>query len=305
LSFLTITENEWNPIRKTGKRLKSTSRVETTMKKISEYLPLITVCTVLIGFLNIYNYYKYFGIEIFNYLDASEIIFSFSSLIFSIILVVPTLLISIIIGAINIEASKRQDREFTTLKIDEDQFTLMDVILLIAKWGYENYLLIPVLVFFPIYIYDLITNKEAQSKMTEGMSLAYGAASLMFIYKVFKVIIFDPLNKSLLSDRVKQKFPTFDTIRFLRNSFLLIGFIMFLFIRNYIRYKNLKNGYSKFEVSLLNNTDNIVVATNDSLYFIGATRGYYIFNNIRSGTNLIIDASDIRTANIKEVREGI
>ena len=47
------------------------------MKKIVDYLPLLSICLMYFGFCNLYYYYKEFKIDIYNYISVPEIILSF------------------------------------------------------------------------------------------------------------------------------------------------------------------------------------------------------------------------------------
>jgi len=47
------------------------------MKKIVEYVPIITVCLIYFGFCNLHYYYKEFHIDIYQYISNTEILLSF------------------------------------------------------------------------------------------------------------------------------------------------------------------------------------------------------------------------------------
>lgn len=47
------------------------------MKKIVEYVPIITVCLIYFGFCNLHYYYKEFNIDIYHYISNTEILLSF------------------------------------------------------------------------------------------------------------------------------------------------------------------------------------------------------------------------------------
>jgi hypothetical protein len=47
------------------------------MKKIIEYVPIITVCLIYFGFCNLHYYYKEFNIDIYHYISNTEILLSF------------------------------------------------------------------------------------------------------------------------------------------------------------------------------------------------------------------------------------
>jgi len=47
---------------------------------LGDQLPKYSIVFIVFGYFNTYNYYNFFSIPIYNYLDVSEIIFSFSSI---------------------------------------------------------------------------------------------------------------------------------------------------------------------------------------------------------------------------------
>lgn len=58
---------------------------EKTVGGIAEHIPLVTIVVLISGYFNIHSYYPSFGISIYNYLDPSEIVFSFSSIAFELL----------------------------------------------------------------------------------------------------------------------------------------------------------------------------------------------------------------------------
>lgn len=47
------------------------------MKKVVEILPLLTICFLYFGFINLYYYYQVFNIEIYSYISPTDILVSF------------------------------------------------------------------------------------------------------------------------------------------------------------------------------------------------------------------------------------
>lgn len=47
------------------------------MKRIIEYVPIITVCLIYFGFCNLHYYYKEFNIDVYHYVSNTEILLSF------------------------------------------------------------------------------------------------------------------------------------------------------------------------------------------------------------------------------------
>jgi hypothetical protein len=57
--------------------LSKRSKEPNFMKKIVDYLPLLTICLIYFGFTNLHYYYQEFKIDIYNYITNSEILLSF------------------------------------------------------------------------------------------------------------------------------------------------------------------------------------------------------------------------------------
>jgi hypothetical protein len=53
--------------------------------RLVEIIPLGTIILITLGYFNLYSYYSFFGIDITSYLDPSEIIFAFSSVLIRLI----------------------------------------------------------------------------------------------------------------------------------------------------------------------------------------------------------------------------
>lgn len=58
--------------------------------RITEFIPTITLVIIVLAFFNLYSFYSFYGIDISSYIDATEIIFSFSSLFYSVFLLTAT-----------------------------------------------------------------------------------------------------------------------------------------------------------------------------------------------------------------------
>jgi hypothetical protein len=72
------------------------------MKKIIEYLPLLTVCGLYFGFCNLHYYYSDFKINIYSFVTSAEILFS---VLPSIVLLASSILILLVQTLVN----KRKD----------------------------------------------------------------------------------------------------------------------------------------------------------------------------------------------------
>lgn len=68
------------------------------MKKIVEYVPIITVCLIYFGFCNLHYYYKEFNVDIYHYISNTEILLSFLP---TIVLLASTLYVFAYSGLIN------------------------------------------------------------------------------------------------------------------------------------------------------------------------------------------------------------
>jgi hypothetical protein len=62
-------------------------------KEVVGYIPVFTLLAIIMGTINVYSYYANFRIDILPYLSPTEILFSFASIMFELIIVVGMLLI--------------------------------------------------------------------------------------------------------------------------------------------------------------------------------------------------------------------
>jgi len=68
------------------------------MKKIIEYLPLLSICLIYFGFCSLHSYYKSFNVDIYAYITTSEIIMAFFPAIVFFTSIISTSLIQAFIG---------------------------------------------------------------------------------------------------------------------------------------------------------------------------------------------------------------
>ncbi|MBE9599975.1 hypothetical protein [Pedobacter sp. MC2016-24] len=68
------------------------------MKKIIEYLPLLSICLIYFGFCNLYAYYKEFSVDIYVYITTTEIIMAFFPTIVFVSSILSTTLIQEFVG---------------------------------------------------------------------------------------------------------------------------------------------------------------------------------------------------------------
>jgi len=78
---------------------------------LSKYLPIITVLAIGIGYVNLHTTYYPFGINIYPYLEASEILLSFASLILELVSIFILTVVYSYVLITNIGNHERQENE--------------------------------------------------------------------------------------------------------------------------------------------------------------------------------------------------
>ncbi len=92
------------------------------MKKIIDYLPLLSVCLIYFGFCNLHAYYKEFNIDIYVYITTTEIIMAFFPTIVFVSGIVSTSLIQEFVGKQNVTYVKDVEVEIEATRSKTSKF---------------------------------------------------------------------------------------------------------------------------------------------------------------------------------------
>jgi len=263
--------------------------------------PIITILLVFFGFLNLYFYYKPFGVNIYSYLNSSEIIFSFLpdiqttlawiglvTISFLILIPVFTLARPLEITFSNKESKENEEEEGLQEKGSRLSYYMNNLL-------WKNF--------------KHLTWKERGKviwKIISNGNMIWLFILLLFTYySDFKPCEEPDIFYSLFSIWVISIIMLVLKL-FRYNEFIAIGLAYFLFLISFMVYLGIKNECKsqivkkgKTNIDLSFSYNNEIVKTDTSLFYIGATQNYiFLFDTIRQETNLF-KKSDISHIKIK------
>lgn len=245
------------------------------MKRIIEYVPIITVCLIYFGFCNLHYYYKEFNIDIYNYVSNSEILLSFLP---SIVLSASTFYIFIYNKIVNHSNNEEQievgvEEEEVKLKWEKIFWTIISSLAfqLLFLLIFENLVRLILIKYFGFKDYDL-------------QILILLRAIIFFILIYFSSELF----KSQES---------------INNNLLLISVFLVIYIGTQIgSYRKLdaekiKRGISNKQISFQYNKKD--VATSMQNIYIGQTQSNLFLYNIKSKSTLVYKIENIDSLVVK------
>ena len=239
-----------------------------SLRRFIETLPLITLAVVILGYYNIHSLYGRFHINIYHYLDTSEIILSFASLAYDLTILLVTVIVYLFFSSFRAEP----DVEITDKILAERKLRrklapfLMAITLGMGTYG--------------------IVDDASPLIFIDGTTIAFMSIVLIPIFILDGAYLYE---HPILSDiRIYILIPT---------AFVL--FIFYIHVLNGAYHKVLSSGRGKYFVQLTLK-DNSQITTNYSFVFVGETRNYFFFYNIKSYTSIIIP-----TTEVKEIRQRI
>jgi len=254
---------------------------------VGKSLPIATLLIICLGYFNIHTYYHFFGIKIYNYLDVSEIIFSFVSILDEIFM---TLLG--VIGAIIVLIVAKDVREGYISEIRSAGNWINKAIL----YTYAVIMLVSIVYsILKSYFYEATGLEKIERWIINFLSLNMDSVFLI-LFVVLPAIIIYFLYVEVNADK--------SLVRISITASLLVAFFAYIYVRNYVFSFQIKRGipYNQVELICLNGKQ---VKSNKMWLFIGATKNYYFFSNVISHTNMIIPSSQvIEERNLLVAHEG-
>jgi hypothetical protein len=234
------------------------------VKKVLEYLPLISACLLYFGFCNLYYYYKEFNIDIYSFISSTDILLSFFPKI--------VLLTSTFYGVILTQlfdtvkpVSKPTTRTESTSNPTAKKRRVFD-------WFRRNIYYLLALYYLPVILLMLLLQKVFNYKSYELSDL------YMFIDFIFLALIYIAIS-------IHDKWSIF------QEKPLLIALFLIIFIGQKIgsyrinEAKKLKDGITeqkKDHISFKYN--NVSIATNDTVIDIGQTSTYFFLYNLKDSS---------------------
>ena len=236
------------------------------MEKLKENIPLLTILIIGLGYFRLKIYYNEFDIEIYNYIQLSEILTSFLDYLTAF-----TILLVILIGGLltnTVLSDKPTGKDFKS-SLNNFYNKNIGTVILAAVFGgiygaYQQY------------------DKTQDTKAALGMILI--SALVIALISVFHFTI-----RSEFVDKTLSKI-------FLVSFILMtvIGGALFL---GKVEAKNKKEEYKVRNYII--QTDSKVITTNKSIIYIGKTENFYFLYNDSLKETSIFNKDQIRTVKVK------
>ncbi|HEU5292484.1 MAG TPA: hypothetical protein VFU05_17675 [Cyclobacteriaceae bacterium] len=264
--------------------------------ELKKWAPFATIGIVILSFLNLHFFYSGFGIQIYNYLDVSEIIFSLTAFFASLF----SLLYFVVFLYLFIRQKSKNESEQDTVETENKALLYfrnhkLRYLRFLHKLfdGLTPYILLTTILVALFSLY--LAGSFPQSELLKS-SMEYEFHSFLFIILLSGYI-------TLLSIWIGKRTSVDKKDGYLFISALLINTLLFLMIRNSKSSELIMAGHPKYSVEMTTNHKRY--STNDSLVFIGNTKNYYFLYNRKSKESFIIPSNSILETKMHRLRFGL
>lgn len=262
-------------------------------KSIKEYLPIIYLFLIFLGYQTNGIYYSEFGINILDYYSLQEFLMAFiplgtfltTKLLFTVIGIIPILIF-------------KKIRVNNSLPVDEDMLNIKYIIDKIRNTKTKGRILKIYEVGVKIYDFVLYTTPLVIFPFLIGsvkyheILYQYGFIKSILIAWMFMLLFKFSLRENSI-EKYKFKYIIGLTVT-------IITLTILLSTTDYIeKAENILNGKPKFEVSIRNGDKNI--STSNHFLFIGKTDRYIFFRDIKTNENYIYELKNVSELKFKEI----
>jgi hypothetical protein len=249
----------------------------THIEVFQKYFPVVSLLTLVIiicSYIKLYHYYDLYDIEIYSYLDASEVILYFISLWKEFVVLL------LMFGSFhNISSWIRIRRSNSKLGL--------------APFFQYAFMVIPMVGLY-IFSLDSLGRQEIHTNILIGQINAL--FSCFFSAWGIVIILYGVSNHFMPRERLVTIPLTFFAIIF--------AFFLITYAENKISHDLIVQGHPKYSLNLIL-SDGSNIKTNDSTVFVGSTNSYLYFRKIQLGSNLIIPRSMVVKEEIRLLRIGL
>ncbi len=280
--------------------------------QVKEFLPVISVVMVFLGYWNLDSFYGKFGIEIYNYVTASEILLSFLPIINTIVLTVISLLIIGLVLFFPEFEERKQDPQISNIE-DESDVTLNIIRFcknfykfISLKWYQKNNRFHINVITFIIRLIALTSNVVAFFFVLAGFILIFTS---LYGYNL------TVLGNNNIASMAIAALLVILALRFLHLNFFAHVEPVNLFIEKYslvgtsaililvlISTQNVTNAneilQKKTDVLVTFTVDEKTITTDSNLVYVGNTQNYLFLRKLKQRTNIIYKVSDIKNLEI-------
>jgi hypothetical protein len=231
---------------------------------IGKVVPTITILLILLGYFNLYHFYNLFGIEINKFVDTTEIIFSFSSIYLEIIasvFAVSFYSLVFIYGKAGFQKIRSRFKRSTVTGAHKKRIQFLVLVL--------------ELMFLCVL---MIINSRDEEFNFLFITFAIGLAAFLQI-------------NILLEMRILQQPKVVISI-------VVLWFILFMVVRNITTMPTILKERSNCTV-VVSKGDSILVQSSDTLRYVGSTRGYFFFFDVKEKAGVVIQAKGFERVSFK------
>lgn len=285
-----------------------------TKKFIVEHITLYTIILVFLGYWNLHSYYTMFGIDIYNYVNTTEILLSFLPIIIKLMIIIlmisPSfILLAIITSIINSKMFNKTKSEFLINKKrltelhklyktanTEEKLKILEEINeidikntpLLKKNLPVYYVLSFVIIGLTVYLFIKYSNNE--------YPYIYSAFSYLMMSGLYSYVTYR------MHLRVFKQVRMITKIDLLKIS-LVISFFIFSFILYYenLIEANLILANKPNYIFSFNLQDKKYISDTTSVY-VGETKDYLVIRNNYTGFNTILKKEKLENFNIRKIK---
>ena len=288
--------------------------------QIKELLPVMSVMLIFLGYWNLDSYYGKFGIRIYTYITAAEILLSFLPIINIIFVTTLSLLaITFVVFAsrlknVTAKKSTNNDEGMEIALNDDDEITLNLKKFIIKTYHFFTFSWIENDKNFLKNILNFIVSLISLS--SNVVAFGFVALGLILIYSSLYNYILPPINFykydltiAALAIIIALRFlycTLFENIEitkpFFKKYSLLITSVALLV--TLISVQNTNNALRLIEkqtrISVTFNLGDKTIATDDNIVYIGNTQNYLFLRKLKEKTNIIYKMSEISDLEISD-----
>lgn len=246
------------------------------MKKVVEFLPLLTICFLFFGFVNLYYYYQVFNIEIYSYVSTTDIVVSFLPNVVVVAVLFSSLFINQIIKQVEVIIPLSREEEEKEWKRNEKKI----------NWWKKNSAGI-ILIYLGIYFVILLLLKPIfHLKPYDILEWEY-VGDFIFLVLIYVALLVHK-KLSFLVDK----------------PFQMLFLVIFLGIRmghySTLRGLAIKDGQTKDKKTQLKfNYKGQLQNTSDTVVYIGKTATYLFLYRMKDSSSMVYPLAQVDDLIIK------
>lgn len=274
--------------------------------EVLKYVPFLTGVLIFLGYLNLQFYYRYFNINIYEFITTGELVLSFLPILFTIIIVVIILIFIAVVGNSNIHNSAYSEREKEKFdsKLQKQKFyenynfenlkklkwykqliiLVISPIQFILSFSFHIVVIIGVI----IILYEISTNPKQIYKIKVFIGVIFGLLYIGYS-NFFTDKILDDLNR-IFRRNMKYYLLTAEA------SFVLMFYNITF---NYCDASRVLDGKPEYFVSFKYN-DSLYYTNNKNVY-VGKTQEYIFTYDINSNLTYIFPAKEVMNLNMTKI----